>query len=1400
MLFKPTTLIALSVMLLNTNVSAGFFDNLADNLKSGNLEGLITDAVTDIAKEVAKGAEEIKKEGTSFGVKEEQVGDSDDSNVVTATNSQDKEPLTIRREVAQILDTRPLRGPALYYKKEDKPYTGETWSAQGKTDSSYSEMFIKDGFPDGKTTVWWNNGFKKLQRTVVNGEYQEGEEIRWDSSGFIQSSTFYKKNKRHGIAQEWNRLGNLVSKKEYSDGVLVKDLFLESKNKDHVVYKKTLLKSKVKDYENIIKKADVIDLLKVVFKYDNGIFYDDGKPVSKFINLDVKDKHGNKHKLLEAHLIDGQLEGRSMLYKYGELRSEQDWIKNKQNGLYSLYKRSFKLINHNKKYTGQSWRDNIYERHADDLKYHHHLIEQRVDGLKHGYSVLRKVSDGSTSVIYFGLYNKDKLYYGELLDPKNYYTFDALYSRGLMDDFFSETRYKTDAGEHFSVLFKKGEFHDIQNNSKVNIVGSIDKPNGDYQLDKLLCETKASSGSYTKGKCKDHMSESSSISYSDAQVQDMIYSSDYVYRARNAEAEVKRYSLNGVPKYDNVWGTESTIYYPEGVDRKLPLSLDFLTKEENDSRDVSLHNFYAKLGFELVAPTKTVEETNRFLKFDFLGVQKKMGHSGKSVAGYYKVTHKEAEKIYEKEMEALRSYMKETKDHKLAAKIWFKNKCNGRWWGVKGEVPNDGTFAKNCWNLKYPLWQGLGFHPIGLERPGFKKLEPVDATKIKDPLAFKYNPIQHKKPRAKFDTSKQIGNGESCTYLTVQGSNFNVIDGNSRKTIQIKIKKPDGSFTENLTDIKNICVPYKFKYKQLVNTTSELLQKYKVLPVADLYSDTNDNGLTKTQKANVLFNEKANIPFTGYHYTTHFDNDLGVSTEKLKHFESVVAGKLDFEWTFHPNGLPRSYFKSSLETGRVIESKMWDEYGYLLSTLKYDANTKKVLINEYFDVDENRSFGLPEYKITNQLRLYDDYLLITGEWLEIVDKFYMHNRGLSATKEKKFLANGTLVDDGEMVEFWPNGAPRLRAINKKGELYSATSYYPFDKELDSTKSKSVAKKSPKAKIGEIDLNPAGFNSQTPTVNLEDLSNNCFFCSLEEEWTFYADGKKYNGYAEYYHNGRLDTHYQIVNGVPVFGTQYYSSGEKLFQMEVSLNSGKMCAKPNTTKKYFYKSGALKAESLINEKGCMYSSFSRKYHENGQISAEGVEMPMSGWSGVVKFWDANGNGLPMKKYANGTFVSKLGITDADGNDSVAIAADEEEDKYSQYRVYRQATTTTIEKLDASYFRTSKLKGALYDVASLMNATIKVNGDIVAGGKYATPKPTQTKYHLGIPYIEGPMFKGYKAFEQRFFHTADKVGLRHDFYNGKQKNMTDSSLWQKALKEKTELNKNFWEREDYLKDQSR
>ena len=66
---KIILLSAFAALAINTNVIAGFFDNLVDNLKNGDLNSLVTDVVADVANEIDKAQDDsdIKSNTESSG-------------------------------------------------------------------------------------------------------------------------------------------------------------------------------------------------------------------------------------------------------------------------------------------------------------------------------------------------------------------------------------------------------------------------------------------------------------------------------------------------------------------------------------------------------------------------------------------------------------------------------------------------------------------------------------------------------------------------------------------------------------------------------------------------------------------------------------------------------------------------------------------------------------------------------------------------------------------------------------------------------------------------------------------------------------------------------------------------------------------------------------------------------------------------------------------------------------------------------------------------------------------------------------------------------------------------------------------------------------------------------------
>jgi hypothetical protein len=62
---KKIILSAFAALAINTNVIAGFFDNLVDNLKNGDLNSLVSDVVTDVANEIDEAQDDSDIKGNT---------------------------------------------------------------------------------------------------------------------------------------------------------------------------------------------------------------------------------------------------------------------------------------------------------------------------------------------------------------------------------------------------------------------------------------------------------------------------------------------------------------------------------------------------------------------------------------------------------------------------------------------------------------------------------------------------------------------------------------------------------------------------------------------------------------------------------------------------------------------------------------------------------------------------------------------------------------------------------------------------------------------------------------------------------------------------------------------------------------------------------------------------------------------------------------------------------------------------------------------------------------------------------------------------------------------------------------------------------------------------------------
>ena len=109
----------------------------------------------------------------------------------------DKE--TLDKIIAEAIDGNTLQGRGkegevlAYAPNQQTPYTG--W-AKEMYDNGQIEVLaqIKDGKPDGLTTMWHKNGQKKAERTYKDGKL-DGPATGWYSNGQKKEEYIYKDGK-----------------------------------------------------------------------------------------------------------------------------------------------------------------------------------------------------------------------------------------------------------------------------------------------------------------------------------------------------------------------------------------------------------------------------------------------------------------------------------------------------------------------------------------------------------------------------------------------------------------------------------------------------------------------------------------------------------------------------------------------------------------------------------------------------------------------------------------------------------------------------------------------------------------------------------------------------------------------------------------------------------------------------------------------------------------------------------------------------------------------------------------------------------------------------------------------------------------------------------------------------
>ncbi|HIE73116.1 MAG TPA: hypothetical protein EYQ06_02385 [Flavobacteriales bacterium] len=243
---KKIIFTAFAVSMINTNVIAGFFDNLVNNLQNGDLGSLVTDVVTDVGNEIDKAQDDsdIKSNTESNDVLNNLGTLFNNSNAPDNSDSysEDEAEHNIDSEEKNanifVVSYDQLTSPgASFFGESDfrKYYKNKLFTgiADNKADDRIHDdskigfyrvrTTFKDGVKNGLQEAWHKNGNKKNEGNAVprppskRGYFAEfdyvGEYKKWHKNGVMASYDWVGEKPKVGfVSKRWSSDGNLTKK------------------------------------------------------------------------------------------------------------------------------------------------------------------------------------------------------------------------------------------------------------------------------------------------------------------------------------------------------------------------------------------------------------------------------------------------------------------------------------------------------------------------------------------------------------------------------------------------------------------------------------------------------------------------------------------------------------------------------------------------------------------------------------------------------------------------------------------------------------------------------------------------------------------------------------------------------------------------------------------------------------------------------------------------------------------------------------------------------------------------------------------------------------------------------------------------------------------------------------
>ena len=233
------------------------------------------------------------------------------------------------------------REDGLVYKiNGDSPYTGEhhTYfeSGQKKEESQVLEgqfhgSFVvyfengnkkevgsrEAGILHGAYTTWFENGNKKQEVNLVKNIFDGPYRIYFENGQLNETGT-YEKGNLHGQIIFWDEEGNFTESRTYENGELLETSTTPPENLAEVV---NSLTADSQDYEAPAPTEETFDL--------------ENNNDAASLNAQLKESfHDNGVKKMEAHYVDGKLNGSSTLWnEYGQKIITVNYKEDKRHGL-----------------------------------------------------------------------------------------------------------------------------------------------------------------------------------------------------------------------------------------------------------------------------------------------------------------------------------------------------------------------------------------------------------------------------------------------------------------------------------------------------------------------------------------------------------------------------------------------------------------------------------------------------------------------------------------------------------------------------------------------------------------------------------------------------------------------------------------------------------------------------------------------------------------------------------------------------------------------------------------------------------------------------------------------------------------------------------------------------------